>query len=784
MVFGKRPMKGSESTILVVDDERFPVDRLIDLLKDEYHVSVVRGGRQALARAEGSTPPDLILLPAAAGRSFCRRLKQNPATRAIPVILLVAEGEPEEEREEPDPGSDDYLSAPLSAPVVKARVRTHLALRHLRKELQQLRHELKRAAEGRAHMLHVSESRLSAIYNLNPDCIRIMDADGIILDMNPTGVAMLEANSLDEVKGRCAYDFVDSRQRAEFIEMNRRVFAGASVSLEFMVRTLKGNCLWMEASSVPLFDPQGEVVENLSITRDITKRKRIEEALRKLSTAVEQGPAGIIITDKEGAIEYVNPEFERVTGYSRQEVLGRNPRILKSGHMPPETYTDLWRTIMRGEIWRGELRNKKKDGTLYWELASICPIKNSAGEVTHFIAIKENISLLKLREEELRSAKEMADAASRSKSEFLANLSHEIRTPMNAIIGMGHLLQNTELTEEQQGHLSAIQSSSRHLLSIINDILDFSKIEAGKLEIQSSEFRLNDVLQDISNLITPLARESALGLHFSVPRIGNLLIGDPLRLGQVLINLISNALKFTDQGEVRVSVKVLQRECNRIQLRFAIKDTGIGITPAQQQRLFQPFTQAEHASARQHGGTGLGLTICRQLVELMGGRIWVESAPGRGSTFFFTVRFGLTMMTSKRALPKPPASESPSPLKRARVLLVEDDRLNQIVAQRLLESYGVQVTLAANGREAVEAVRRHSFDLVLMDLQMPELDGYQAAAEIRRDERFKALPIIAMTACAMVDEREKCLAAGMNGHFPKPFEPEDLMRLLKKWISK
>ncbi len=777
-------MKRSESTILIVDDACFPVDRLVDLLKDEYSIAVVKEGRQALCSARGSAPPDLMLLPVRDGRLLCRQLKQDPATCAIPVILLVTGGALEEDGDgAPDPGADDYIFAPVSPVVVRARVRTHLALRQLRKALRRLRRELERtAASSEAHAQHAGRNRLSTIYNANPDCIRIIDANGIILDMNPTGVAMLEAASLDEIKGRCIYDFVDAGQRDEFIEMNRRVFAGAAVSLEFMAWTLKGNRLWMEANSVPLFDGDGHVIENLSITRNITRRKEIEEALRKLSTAVEQGPASIIITDKRGAIEYVNPEFERVTGYSQQEVVGRNPRILKSGRIAPEIYADLWKTIARGDIWRGELHNRKKDGSLYWELASICPIKNDAGEVTHFIAIKENISLLKLREDELRAAKEMADAASRSKSEFLANLSHEIRTPMNAIIGMGHLLQNTGPTEEQQGYLSAIQSSSRHLLSIINDILDFSKIEAGKLEMQSTEFHLNDVLKDISNLIAPLVEESALGFQISAPEVSHLLVGDPLRLGQVLINLINNALKFTDQGEVRVSVGVLEQECDWIRLRFAIRDTGMGIEPEQQPRLFQPFTQVDNTPSRWHNGTGLGLAISRQLVERMGGKIWLESEPGKGSTFFFTARFGL-VAAGERALPEPAVSSPLSRSKRPRVLLVEDDRLNQIVAQRLLESYGVQVVLAANGREAVEAVKRHPFDLVLMDLQMPELDGYQATAEIRRDERFQALPIIAMTAHTLVGERERCLAAGMNDHFPKPFEPGELMQLLEKWIS-
>ncbi len=771
--------------VLIVDGEGFYTDLLTKLLKDEYSIVVVKDGQQALKEAGCSMPPDLILLMSdMGGYELCRLLKQNPATCDIPVILLAAKSEVANEIKGFRLGADDYIAKPISPPIIKARIQTHLALGRVRKELRQANCDLEREIKEKTHALHVSKSRLSTIYNSNPDCVKIIDSNGIILDMNPSGLAMLEAASLDEIKGRCAYDFVEARQRDEFIEMNNRVFAGASASLEFRSQTLKGNHLWMESNSVPLFDEQGNVAETLSITRNITKRKKTEEALRKLSTAVEQSPASIIITDKDGTIEYVNPEFEHVTGYTKQEAIGQNPSILKSGHVPPETYTDLWETITRGEIWRGELHNRNKNGELYWEFASICPIKNDVDEVTHFIAVKENISLLKLREDELRLAKKAADTANQAKSKFLANMSHEIRTPMNVIIGMGHLLQNTSLTEEQQEHFSAIQSSSRHLLGIINNILDFSKIEAGKLELQSTKFHLNDVLQDISSLIDPLAREKSLGLRFSIPEIGGLLIGDLLRLNQVLANLTCNAVKFTEQGEIRVSIKIQEQKSARVRLRFAVKDTGMGIEPGEQQRLFQPFTQVNSSYTRRHGGTGLGLTISRQLVEMMGGQIWVESEPGKGSTFFFTAEFGLAAgaCEAEPVSPKPPVNKSLAQREGAHVLLVEDDKLNQVVAQRLLESYGVQVTLAENGQEALEAVKCQPFDLVLMDVQMPELDGYQATAEIRKDERFKSLPVIAMTAHATVDERERCLAAGMDGHFPKPFKPEELRQLLIQWI--
>ncbi len=653
--------------------------------------------------------------------------------------------------------------------------------------LQYTHRHLEKIVAERTDKLHTSERHLSTIYNTTPDCIKTIDANGVLINMNPAGIKMLEGESIDDVKGLCVYDYVVSTQQERYIKMNQRIFAGASLSEEFEIQTLKGNHIWVESSAVPLSDEQGNIIGNLSITRDFTKRKKSEEELKKLSTAVEQSPASIIITNVDGNIEYVNPEFERLTGYRLHEVINATPRILKSGKVAAEVYANLWQTITQGKIWRGELQNKKKSGELYWVVASICPIKNDTDEVTHFISVNENISLLKHREDELRNAKESAEAANQAKSEFLANMSHEIRTPMNAIIGLGHLLQESNLTEQQHNDLSKLQLASDQLLNIINDILDFSKIEAGKLKIESTSFHIKDLIKNLMSLADTLAQKNNLKLNSSVPdEIPCPLTGDPLRLNQILTNLVSNAIKFTPQGSVTMDIKILKKKTDNIQLQFMVEDTGIGIPKEQQEKLFQPFTQADTSHTRKYGGTGLGLTISKQLVEMMGGEIWVESQTGKGSKFYFSLSFGLptenmpTPPLASHTLPTQPLLKSGG----VHILLVEDDALNQVVAQRLLESYGVSVTLAKNGHEAVKAVKSRSFDLVLMDIQMPEMNGYQATIEIRKDKQLKDLPIIAMTANAMADEHEKCLAAGMNGHFSKPFKPDDLKQLLTQWISK
>ncbi len=567
-----------------------------------------------------------------------------------------------------------------------------------------------------------------------------------------------------------------------------------------IVRVQDGAERWVHA--LGQIEGTGDELRLFGVVQDVTERKQAEEEHRKLSRAVEQSPVSIVITDRRGIIEYVNPRFTRVTGYRPDEAIGRTPRILKSGEMPQGTYRELWQTILENREWHGELLNRRKDGEPFWEDVSISPIVADNGEITHFIGVKEDITRRKEADEtiarhaerleeqvrtrtrDLATALAAAEAADRAKDEFLANMSHEIRTPLNAVIGLAHLAHGHAHDARQRDYLTQIGMAGNTLLAIVNDVLDLSKIAAGRMEVEATGFSLRRLIEHLVSIHGVKASEKSLELRAHVePDVPDALLGDPVRLQQVLGNLLSNAVKFTPAGHVDIAVGLAAPLGGRsAELRVAVSDTGIGMTDEELSGLFNPFTQADASITRHYGGTGLGLAISRRLAEMMGGRLSVCSRKGEGSCF--TLQLELPLATEPVAKPASRRREGIRFMD-VRILVAEDQPMNQQIVRELLERAGAEVVLADDGQAALELLDTHPaghFDAVLMDIQMPQLDGITATQVIRRDARHAGLKIIAMTAHTMEHERKRCREAGMNDHIGKPFDPGDLLEVLARCV--
>ena len=496
---------------------------------------------------------------------------------------------------------------------------------------------------------------------------------------------------------------------------------------------------------------------------------------------------------------YFSPAYFTMLGYQPDELPGNIDTFYSLLHPDDKDrakeHYENW--IHEGKEYSIEFRLMMKDGEPVWILSKGTVVKRSPeGEPLRVLGVHSNISSYKRALVALQEARDEAENANHSKSEFFARMSHEIRTPMNAILGMAHLAQDTSLNLEQEQYIQAIEDAAKSLLDIINDVLDLSKIEANKLTIESVDFDLEALLDRVGGMMRFKTEEKGLELVYDIAsRVPRYMIGDQLRLGQVLTNLLSNAVKFTERGKILLTVDVRRHIDNKIELQFCVSDSGIGMSPEQQQLLFSPFTQASRSIASQYGGTGLGLAICKHLVELLGGEIGVQSEEGKGSQFTFTSVFEVSGKSSEQVGADTDGREVKtvaadtldlSLLKGVRVLLAEDNIVNQRVAAGILKKKGVEVTLANNGREAIEAFRvagSRDFDLILMDVEMPELDGFEATKEIRQHFPECKIPIIAMTAHAMRGDRERCLAAGMDAYVSKPIDPQQLYRTIAGCLS-
>lgn len=540
---------------------------------------------------------------------------------------------------------------------------------------------------------------------------------------------------------------------------------------------VNGKFLFLDVHKAPLFDDLGQLIGIVGSARDVTEAKAAESQLIKLSQALKQSPASIIITDMEGTIEYVNPKFTEVTGFTSEEAIGQNPKMLKSGYHQQEFYKKLWETIKSKKEWKGELQNKRKNGELFWESASISPILNDQGEVTHYLSVKEDITEKKKAEQELISAKLKAEESNRLKTAFISNISHEIRTPLYGILGFGELIIQEGLSQsDKQDFFNSLQTSSNRLQQTIDDIMDISKITAGTTKTVFGDMHIGQTLNMLSEQTQYNCSKKNILVTTDIPDNHQdlTLWTDADLFEKVMSQLLSNAEKFTMSGRITFGFEVEDKW-----VRFFVKDTGKGISEKNHDLIFEPFMQEDSSVTRGHEGNGLGLSIARGLVELLGGKMWVTSKKGDGANFFFTlplVSSGQDPVAAKSILKNQKHQAS------ALILIAEDDAANLELLRTVTQNAGFSVLHALNGAEAVEYCQNYpEIALVLMDIKMPVMNGVEATARIKS---FRPdLPIIAITAYAQAGDRERILNAGCDDYLAKPIKSKVLKEAIQKVLQ-
>ncbi|MDR3461903.1 MAG: PAS domain S-box protein [Beijerinckiaceae bacterium] len=660
--------------------------------------------------------------------------------------------------------------------------------------------------------------RFASIVEGSEDAIISKTLDGRITFWNQGAVNIFGYNS-SEMIGRSIYQIIPPELRAEEKDIIAKLSRGERVDHFDTIRVAKnGAQIAVSLTVSPLRDVMGNIIGASKVARDISDRKRVEETLRAgneaLSAAnealrqalsdaenarrmqentVESSPSAMVMISAAGKIEMVNAQTERLFGYPRSELLGQSvemllPDRLRNSH-PRLSSAFFSDPKSRPTGAERDLFGLRKDGSEFPIEIGLNSIETSEGVAMVMSAIID-MTAPKRAEEALRHANEVAqrarieaENANQAKTDFLAVMSHEIRTPLTSISGFVDLLTCTgELTPQQRRHIDLVKTANAALLTIVNDILDFSKVEAGQMELECRPFSISALVQDTVAIVQPIAVAKKLALDFVIANnVNEWIIGDPARLRQILLNLLNNAVKFTEMGTISLAVGLQKTLENRERLRFSIVDTGIGISADQQRRLFNKFTQADSSVSRRHGGTGLGLAICKRLVELMDGEIHVVSDAGRGTSVWFTCY----MPPVGRPAPKTEIDTPPeaADARKARILVVDDIDTNREILEAYLQDNGYCVGMASSGDEAIRMLQNDSYDLVLMDIQMPVMDGVTATQHIRAlPAKVRDIPIVAMTGNVLPQQVKSFLAAGMNDHVGKPIEKAKLYSSVRRWL--
>ena len=714
--------------------------------------------------------PDIIVsdysMPSFDGMKALKITREKDSI--IPFIVLTGSMNEETAVACMKAGANDYV---LKEKIMRLpfAVMEALARSRVNKEKAKIKAQLTESEEKYRSLIHNSVDAIYLMHNRKFEII------------NPTFEKMF-GYSIDEIN-HSSFDFIQlvaPESKPVIEERFKRIQNGENLDTHYEFTAITKNGIKKEVEASVSYIDFKESKATQGIIRDITERKAIEKKLTLLSQAVQQNPIAIEISDANGIIEYINPAFEKITGYSSGEIIGQNPRILKSGYHSNAFYKNLWNTILSGKEWIGELKNKRKNGKLYWEEAIISPIFNNKGNITHFVAVKEDVTEKKKMIKELIAAKEKAEESDRLKSAFLANMSHEIRTPMNGILGFADLLKRPQLSiEKQLGYIDIIEKSGKRMLDIINDLINISRIESGQLEFSFTEININIQLAFQYDFFKVEAENKGLemSLHCPLPNEKAKIITDGEKFDAIISNLIKNALKFTKEGKIEISYTPKEEY-----IQFCVSDTGVGIPEEKQKVVFERFVQAESHLSREYEGAGLGLSITKAYIEALGGKIWIESKKDKGTNVYFTlpVNNNSNQKVEKNNIEK--IAEDDVPSDNYTILAAEDDEFNYLLIEELLVEKGFQVIRARNGQEAIDICNNNSaISMILMDIKMPGKDGHQAAKEIKKIS--PDLPIIAQSAYAMEHEIKE-FSKTFDDYIVKPIKEDELMLKMKKWLMK
>jgi len=819
--------------ILIVDDDRDLLTGLSRQLGDRYDIVTAESGEEALRKFHTDEPFVVVLsdvcLPGMGGIEFLERLKEL----APETVRLVLTGHIDQKATAEAINRAkvfDFITKPVATELLAAtidgaarhyhQVATERALAAARKQIEQQNRILldrEKVQEKVINDLSIYQEELQAqnddllkarneiekissryrdIYNNSPAGIFIIDKLFTLRGANSTGLSMLGNPSAGGV-GIQFKNFLEKDSRQVLNNHLYKVRTEGRASCELWIKPGHGAAFPVILESVETGVNWGDGWQCLTMAVDISERKLAEDNLvralavqEKLSRSLAGSEHFIrMVTNNAGAAisywgadcrcRFANQPYFDWFDHHPEAVIGKTAREF----LGDELYRKGERRIngvLQGKPQQFERVMRKANGQEVHAQINYVPDFGAEKVVQGFIVVVHDVTSIK-------RAELAAEAATRAKAEFLANMSHEIRTPMNGIIGMVHLALGADEQHKQRGYVEMIGQSAQRLLGVINDILDFSKVEAGKLDVEHELFEVNTLVSDMLATVSGGACDKGLEVNVEIdPGVPPVVLGDQLRIGQILLNYLSNAIKFTERGRITVGVEVERATDTDALLRFSVTDTGIGLTAELRANLFQSFQQAESSTTRRFGGTGLGLAIAKNLAGLMGGDVGVESTPGQGSTFWFSVRVQPSNDAAVATAPRhslKSVSKDHAILRGTRVLLAEDDPTNQMVATGLLVAAGMQVDIAANGARAIEMALVKDYEIVLMDMQMPEMDGIMATRLIREHDRLAELPVIALTANAMKIHQEQCLAAGMNDFIGKPFQPAQLYSIIQKWVT-